>query len=79
MGIMKEKPPIKLAEDIDGIGFKKADEIAAKVGIHTDSDFRVRSGIMYALFSGGRGRTHLFAGWDFDEAYGGITDALGKK
>lgn len=58
-GIMKENP-YKLAEDIDGIGFKKADEIAAKVGIHTDSDFRVRSGIMYALFqAAGEGHTYL--------------------
>lgn len=47
-GIMRENP-YKLAEDIDGIGFKKADEIASKVGIHTDSDFRVRSGILYVL------------------------------
>ena len=58
-GIMKENP-YRLAEDIDGIGFKKADEIAAKVGIHTDSDFRVRSGIMYALFqAAGEGHTYL--------------------
>ena len=58
-GIMKENP-YKLAEDIDGIGFKKADEIAAKVGINTDSDFRVRSGIMYALFqAAGEGHTYL--------------------
>ena len=61
-GIMKENP-YKLAEDIDGIGFKKADEIAAKVGIHTDSDFRVRSGIMYMLFqAAAEGHTYLTDG-----------------
>lgn len=43
--------PYMLAEDINGIGFKIADEIASKVGIHTDSDYRIRSGIMYVLFN----------------------------
>lgn len=47
-GIMKENP-YRLAEDIHGIGFKIADEIAAKVGIHTDSDYRIRSGVFYTL------------------------------
>ena len=47
-GIMKENP-YRLAEDIEGVGFKIADEIASKVGIHTDSEFRVRSGILYTL------------------------------
>ncbi|MDO5381216.1 MAG: ATP-dependent RecD-like DNA helicase [Eubacteriales bacterium] len=44
-----EQNPYKLADDIDGIGFKTADEIAAKVGIRVDSDFRIRSGIFYCL------------------------------
>lgn len=58
-GIMKENP-YKLAEDIDGIGFKTADEIAAKIGIHTDSDFRIRSGILYVLLqSVGEGHCYL--------------------
>lgn len=47
-GIMKENP-YKLAEDISGIGFRIADEIASKIGIHTDSDYRIRSGILYTL------------------------------
>lgn len=46
--IMKENP-YQLAEDIHGIGFKMADEIAAKIGIRTDSDYRIRSGILYTL------------------------------
>lgn len=46
--ILKENP-YRLADDIQGIGFKIADEIAARVGIHTDSDFRIRSGILYVL------------------------------
>lgn len=44
-----EENPYKLADDIQGVGFKTADEIAAKIGIHTDSDFRIRSGIFYTL------------------------------
>jgi exodeoxyribonuclease V alpha subunit len=51
-GIMKENP-YRLAEDIHGIGFKVADEIASKIGIHTDSDYRIRSGILYTLMQGG--------------------------
>lgn len=47
-GIMKENP-YRLAEDIEGVGFKIADEIARRIGIHTDSDFRIRSGILYVL------------------------------
>lgn len=47
-GILQENP-YRLAEDIHGIGFKIADEIAFKIGIHTDSDYRIRSGILYCL------------------------------
>ena len=45
--------PYKMADDIDGVGFKIADEIASHVGINTDSDFRIRSGILYALQQAG--------------------------
>ena len=41
--------PYRMADDIDGIGFKIADEIASKVGVSVDSDFRIQSGILYAL------------------------------
>lgn len=51
-GIMKENP-YKLAEDIDGIGFKIADGIAARIGIHTDCDYRIRSGLLYTLMQAG--------------------------
>lgn len=50
-GVLEENP-YRLAEDITGVGFKIADEIAAKVGIHTDSDYRIRSGILYVLLQG---------------------------
>lgn len=57
--VMKENP-YRLAEDISGIGFRLADELAAKIGIHTDSDYRIRSGIFYVLLqSTGEGHTYL--------------------
>lgn len=52
--------PYKMAEDIEGVGFKTADEIASRVGIRTDSDFRIRSGIVYTLMqAAGEGHTFL--------------------
>lgn len=58
-GIIKENP-YRLADDIQGVGFKMADEIAQKVGIFTDSDFRIRSGIYYTLLqSVTNGHTYL--------------------
>lgn len=58
-GILQENP-YKLAEDISGIGFKIADEIAARIGIHTDSDYRIRSGMLYTLLqSTTDGHTYL--------------------
>ena len=58
-GILKENP-YRMAEDIDGVGFKTADEIATRAGIRTDSDFRIRSGILYALqTAAGEGHTYL--------------------
>lgn len=55
-----EENPYQLADDIDGIGFRKADELAARIGIHTDSDFRIRSGILYTLLqASGEGHVYL--------------------
>ena len=41
--------PYRLAEDIDGVGFKTADGIAERMGISPDSDHRVRSGVLFVL------------------------------
>lgn len=58
-GIVKENP-YKMADDITGIGFKIADEIARKAGIHTSSDFRIKSGILYVLTQAlSEGHTYL--------------------
>lgn len=55
-----EENPYRLADDVAGVGFKTADEIAVKVGIHTDSDYRIRSGIFYTLMQSiGEGHVYL--------------------
>jgi len=41
--------PYRLARDIRGIGFRTADQIAAKLGIEKTALIRVRAGISYAL------------------------------
>lgn len=57
--VMQENP-YRLAEDVSGIGFKIADEIASKIGIHTNSDYRIRSGVFYTLLqSVGEGHCYL--------------------
>ena len=49
---MIKENPYRLADDMEGVGFRTADEIAKRVGIREDSDFRIRSGILYALLQG---------------------------
>ena len=44
-----EQNPYRLADDIAGVGFRIADEIANRVGIRADSDYRIKSGILYTL------------------------------
>lgn len=46
--VLRENP-YQLADDIQGIGFRIADEIAGRIGIHTDSDYRIKSGLFYTL------------------------------
>lgn len=58
-GIIKENP-YRLADDIPGVGFKMADEIAHRVGILADSDYRIKAGILYVLLqAAGQGHTYL--------------------
>ena len=58
-GIIEENP-YRLADDIPGVGFKMADEIARRVGIFTDSDYRIKSGVLYTLLQAvGNGHTYL--------------------
>lgn len=58
-GVMQENP-YRLAEDISGVGFKIADDIAMRMGICGDSDYRIRSGLLYVLLLAvGEGHTFL--------------------
>lgn len=57
--VMKQNP-YKLAEDITGVGFKIADEIARRIGIGTESDFRIKAGVLHILTdAAGQGHTYL--------------------
>lgn len=57
--ILKENP-YRLADDMEGVGFKIADDIAAKAGIRADSDFRIKSALVYTLRQAiGQGHTCL--------------------
>jgi exodeoxyribonuclease V alpha subunit len=48
IGKIKENP-YQLADDIRGIGFKTADELAAKLGIDRNSPYRARAAVRYTL------------------------------
>jgi len=55
-----QENPYRMAEEIDGIGFKRADEIAQRIGIRTDSRFRIHCGVCYVLGqSAAEGHTFL--------------------
>lgn len=55
-----EENPYQLADNIEGVGFKTADEIAARIGIHPDSEYRIRSGLFYILQQAvGEGHVYL--------------------
>ena len=57
--VMKNNP-YQLADDIDGIGFKIADDIASRAGVQANSQFRIRSGILYTLQqAASQGHTYL--------------------
>ena len=52
--------PYCLAAEVQGIGFKKADQIAANMGFPRDAPDRVRAGLLYMLGeSAGSGHTSL--------------------
>ncbi len=55
-----EENPYRLSDDIKGVGFKKADDVALRLGVARDSAFRIRSGIMACLEdAAGEGHTFL--------------------
>ncbi|MCF0132621.1 MAG: ATP-dependent RecD-like DNA helicase [Blautia sp.] len=69
-----QENPYRLADDISGVGFKIADEIASRIGIHTDSDYRIRSGMMYVLLqAASEGHVYL----PKEELYARASELLG--
>ncbi len=57
--ILRENP-YRLAEDISGVGFKLADELASRIGLHADSGYRIQSGVLYTLMRAvGEGHCYL--------------------
>lgn len=66
--------PYRLADDISGVGFKIADTIAVRSGIEADSDFRIRSGLLFVMNqAAGAGHTYL----PLDQLVRGTGDLLG--
>jgi len=57
--IIKDNP-YRIMDEVEGVGFRKADEIARKAGVRVDSQYRIQSGIVYALTQAmGEGHTFL--------------------
>ncbi|MDO4938947.1 MAG: AAA family ATPase [Lachnospiraceae bacterium] len=71
-----EKNPYQLADDIDGIGFRIADEIAHRAGFRADSEYRTRCGILYVLSQAGA-NGHMYL--PKDELIGNCSMLLGDE
>ena len=54
-----QENPYQLADDISGVGFRIADEIAMRAGVHADSEYRVKCAVFYVLQQAG-GEGHVF-------------------
>lgn len=67
--------PYKVAEDITGVGFRTADEMAEKMGISPDSNFRVRAALLYTLLNANRlGHMYLPKNLLVNKTYSLLTD-----
>ena len=54
-----QENPYRLADDINGVGFRIADEIAMRAGVQADSEYRVKCAVFYVLQQAG-GEGHVF-------------------
>ena len=52
--------PYRLVEDVEGIGFKTADRIAASLGIEQSSEYRLSAGVKYTLSEATAGAGHCY-------------------
>ncbi|MDR3050830.1 MAG: ATP-dependent RecD-like DNA helicase [Oscillospiraceae bacterium] len=52
--------PYRLVEDVQGVGFRTADNIAATMGIEPQSQYRLSAGLKYALQEAGNAGGHTY-------------------
>ena len=52
--------PYRLVEDVEGVGFKTADKIAASLGIEKDSEYRLSAGIKHTLMEATNTAGHCY-------------------
>ena len=52
--------PYRLVDEVEGVGFKTADAIAASLGFAKESEFRLCSGIRYVLSEAANGMGHMY-------------------
>jgi len=52
--------PYRLVEDVEGVGFKTADKIAASLGIEPDSEYRLSAGVKHTLMEATNGAGHCY-------------------
>ena len=57
--VLKQQPYL-LSKEVNGIGFKRADQIAAQMGIAPDSPMRIEAGIDYALYDAECNEGHCY-------------------
>ncbi|MDD3232542.1 MAG: helix-hairpin-helix domain-containing protein, partial [Clostridia bacterium] len=55
-----QENPYCLVEIVEGIGFSKADNIAIKLGVAHDSEFRIRAGILHCLHQAAEKNGHTY-------------------
>ena len=52
--------PYRLADEVEGVGFKTADRMALAMGFSLSSEFRLQSGLRYALNEAGNASGHMY-------------------
>lgn len=74
LNVVIQENPYRLADDIQGIGFKIADEIAEKAGIPRNSIMRYKAAILYELTkAAGNGHTYL----PYEELFSSVKSMIG--
>ncbi|TCW37789.1 ATP-dependent DNA helicase (RecD/TraA family) [Laceyella sacchari] len=74
--ILKENP-YRLIDDIDGIGFRRADEIAQVQGLDESATERFQAAVLYAIKEASMSQGHVFLTWEQLNAQ--VNDLLGER